>query len=719
MRSPLFRVALTIFLPLMVVIAGDHVLLPGMEEMLGALAPNVSIFALGIMPALTAYGIVELAAFLVPRWSALRHGNPEGRAKLARAARAVAIALAVFQAWGMATAIAGLDKVSSPFSGPPDLPSSPVIVATLVGGVCVQIVVAEVITRQGIANGYVLLTVVESIAALRGGFGTRLQKALFLGQLEPKHVVLIVLVIALPVVATWLALRGADGDRVQDATTREAGGAGPYRAARALTVSPWVPVPSCSVTPYAIAVSLITLPSTVLFFLGSREASNAWLDALASPVAYTIAMAVTTGLVGAAFARLLHRPREMADVASRLGFSGGEEVAHEARAALRATLVPTVLFFATLALAANAANALPAVPSVAFVPLLVALVMDVARSARALGRVAVWQERRASVVPVVRAVLESEGIDVVVRGMSTLSLLQAFAPYAPAEILVTEADAARATAILRHVFLGEPRPEAEPPRETPRDRKRAAPFPPSRRNFGLAIVAAASLVALVLANLHDRPHEAAKGPRRRLEIVRVDDRMDVFGDYPDSLVPKGVEIRWEVAPIGPGRTQRVHFARAGLLDGESYEDAFRRMRTWCDRAALPPGTRLGLEAVEEYDEDTNKLRRVGVRTFLLTEAPIITTDDVVDAAASVSEGSGLPEVYVAVTLSPDAAERFRIATREYIQRRIAIIVDGEINSAPVVKSEIGGGRLSITMGAGDPERQLAQAKALANNLRAH
>jgi preprotein translocase subunit SecD len=95
---------------------------------------------------------------------------------------------------------------------------------------------------------------------------------------------------------------------------------------------------------------------------------------------------------------------------------------------------------------------------------------------------------------------------------------------------------------------------------------------------------------------------------------------------------------------------------------------------------------------------------------------VITTDDVTEAMASVNTTSGTREVYVAVTLSPEGAEKFRVATRENVQRRIAIIVNGQIESAPIVKTEIGGGRISITMGAGDPDVQLTQAKALAKSL---
>ena len=142
----------------------------------------------------------------------------------------------------------------------------------------------------------------------------------------------------------------------------------------------------------------------------------------------------------------------------------------------------------------------------------------------------------------------------------------------------------------------------------------------------------------------------------------------------------------------------MYLARTSVRDGETYDAAYARLRNWADAVPVPDGTRIGLEAIEEYDDDTLKSRRTGVRTFLLTGPPVITTDDVVDAAASVDTASARESAYVAVTLSPDAAERFRLATREYTDRRIAIIVNGVIESAPIVRSEIRGGRVSIKDG---------------------
>jgi preprotein translocase subunit SecD len=70
-----------------------------------------------------------------------------------------------------------------------------------------------------------------------------------------------------------------------------------------------------------------------------------------------------------------------------------------------------------------------------------------------------------------------------------------------------------------------------------------------------------------------------------------------------------------------------------------------------------------------------------------------------------------------LTFSPAGAERFEEVTGANVGRRFAIILDDVIDSAPVIKTKIGGGRASITMGAGDPEKQLQDARKLELVLR--
>lgn len=71
---------------------------------------------------------------------------------------------------------------------------------------------------------------------------------------------------------------------------------------------------------------------------------------------------------------------------------------------------------------------------------------------------------------------------------------------------------------------------------------------------------------------------------------------------------------------------------------------------------------------------------------------------------------------VNLQLTPEGARRFEDFTAANVKRRLAILVDGRVVSAPVIFTRIPGGNVSITMGTGDPEQQLADARRLAREL---
>ncbi len=205
----------------------------------------------------------------------------------------------------------------------------------------------------------------------------------------------------------------------------------------------------------------------------------------------------------------------------------------------------------------------------------------------------------------------------------------------------------------------------------------------------------------------------------RLEFKMVDDEADFFGKVPDSEVPadENIEIRFENAPAGTGKSVKTHFARIVKREGESMNDVLARFKKWTSTLKVPDDHVIGFEKIEDFDEEQGVTTEVGWRTFYLYARAEVTGEYITDAQRAVNTQSGLPEVYVAITFSPAGADRFEEVTGANVQRRFAIILDDVINSAPVIKTKIGGGRASITMGAGDPDQQLKNAEKLEMVLR--
>ena len=216
----------------------------------------------------------------------------------------------------------------------------------------------------------------------------------------------------------------------------------------------------------------------------------------------------------------------------------------------------------------------------------------------------------------------------------------------------------------------------------------------------------------------------------RLEFKMVDDEGDFFGKIKDSDLPEGegISIYQEQAPGGVGKTVQTHFARIVKKENETMLDARDRFKKWAKSlpscgdqshsdSCLPDDHQIGFEEMIDYDADEGKTTEIGWRTFYLFSRAEVTGDYITDATVAQDTQSGMGNFYVAVTFSPAGADRFEEITGTNVQRRFAIILDDTINSAPVIKSKIAGGRASITLGGGDPEKQLKDAKKLEMVLR--
>lgn len=76
------------------------------------------------------------------------------------------------------------------------------------------------------------------------------------------------------------------------------------------------------------------------------------------------------------------------------------------------------------------------------------------------------------------------------------------------------------------------------------------------------------------------------------------------------------------------------------------------------------------------------------------------------------------DVEVTMQMNSDGARAWAKMTRDNVGKRIAIVLDNLVQSAPVVNGEIPNGRSSISMGAGTRAEQIKDAEDLANILKA-
>jgi preprotein translocase subunit SecD len=219
----------------------------------------------------------------------------------------------------------------------------------------------------------------------------------------------------------------------------------------------------------------------------------------------------------------------------------------------------------------------------------------------------------------------------------------------------------------------------------------------------------------------------------RLEFKMVDDAVSekVFG--PPALkgdeLPEGEGIAQyqDIAPdgldsFGKKRSVKGYYARMSCQPpkyaSETTSECLGRFKAWAKTLAVPDDHTVGFMSVTEPVEGTEPLqfKQVGWRTLYLFARAELTGDYITDASIG-QDQQNFGQYYVSLSFSPAGADRFEEVTGANVNRRFAIILDDIVDSDPVIRQKIGGGRAQITMGAGDPEKQLHDARQLELVLR--
>jgi preprotein translocase subunit SecD len=162
-------------------------------------------------------------------------------------------------------------------------------------------------------------------------------------------------------------------------------------------------------------------------------------------------------------------------------------------------------------------------------------------------------------------------------------------------------------------------------------------------------------------------------------------------------------------------------------EGEDMRDTLKRLKAWADtlrepkdssKAPLPPDNEVSFEKVSRLDPEKGTWEDEGWRTFLLHAKAEVTGDMIREAQATPDQSErSLGGWLVRLEFTPVGAERFEDVTGKNVKRRFAIVLDGKVESAPVIQGKISGGSGVITMGAGSLDEQQTNAKKLELVLR--
>ncbi|MDB2391264.1 preprotein translocase subunit SecY [Alphaproteobacteria bacterium] len=164
----------------------------GMFDMFsGGALSRMTIFALNIMPYITASIIMQLMTAIVPSLEALKKDGESGRKMINQYTRYMTVVLATVQGYGIAV---GLESASG-VVGDPGMFFRVTTVVTLVGGTLFLMWLGEQITSRGVGNGISLIIFAGIVANLPSALAGTLE----LGRTGALSAFLIVLLFAMAI----------------------------------------------------------------------------------------------------------------------------------------------------------------------------------------------------------------------------------------------------------------------------------------------------------------------------------------------------------------------------------------------------------------------------------------------------------------------------------------------------------------------------------------
>jgi len=245
---------------------------------------QITIFALGIMPYITAAIILQLLTVVIPRLEALKKEGQAGTAKITQYTRYLTVALAILQGTGLvATARSGALFQGCPVASQivPDqsIFVTVTMVITMTAGTAVVMWLGELITDRGIGNGMSILMFISIAATFPSALWAIKQGGTLAdGWIEFGTVMLVGFVMVGLVVFVEQAQRRIPVQYAKRMVGRRSYGG----------TSTYIPlkVNQAGVIPVIFAASLLYIPALIVQFSNSTAGWATWIEAnLADPAA--------------------------------------------------------------------------------------------------------------------------------------------------------------------------------------------------------------------------------------------------------------------------------------------------------------------------------------------------------------------------------------------------------------------------------------------------
>ncbi|MBB4285842.1 preprotein translocase subunit SecY [Roseospira goensis] len=247
----------------------------GMFDMFaGGALSRMTIFALNIMPYISAAIIMQLMTSISPTMEQLKKEGETGRKKINQYTRYLTVFITTLQAYGIAVGLEGMSAGGSSAVIDPGWFFRFTTVVTLVGGTLFLMWLGEQITARGVGNGISLIIFAGIVANLPVALASTLE----LGRTGALSPVIIVglLVLAVAVIAFIVFIERAQRRILVQYPKRQRGNKMFGGESTHLPLKINTP----GVIPPIFASSLLLLPMTVAGFSGGGQGGPEWLTGI-------------------------------------------------------------------------------------------------------------------------------------------------------------------------------------------------------------------------------------------------------------------------------------------------------------------------------------------------------------------------------------------------------------------------------------------------------
>jgi preprotein translocase subunit SecD len=170
-----------------------------------------------------------------------------------------------------------------------------------------------------------------------------------------------------------------------------------------------------------------------------------------------------------------------------------------------------------------------------------------------------------------------------------------------------------------------------------------------------------------------------------LETIR--NRIDKFGVAEPIIQKQGKsEIAIQLPGLKDAERAIALIGKTAVLEFRVVDDSMSASEAL--RKGAPYGTEVLYQLKELGDGTVEKI------PFLLGKEILLTGDSLSDARVAVD--SQYNEPYVSLTFDSGGARVFKRITTKYVRKRLAIVLDGNVHSAPTINEPIAGGRAQIS-----------------------